>query len=63
MGQCKYRRYKVSQRNTKPKIITCGYHGWNDWYISSTSFDNGIPKDLKKYILPVEYNNIDQLSK
>ena len=45
----------------KSKIITCGYHGWNDWYISSTSFDNGIPKDLKKFIIPIVYNNIDQL--
>ena len=52
----------VREIQRKPKIITCGYHGWNDWYISSTSFDNGIPKDLKKYILPVEYNNIDQLN-
>ena len=39
----------------KSKIITCGYHGWNDWYISSTSFDNGIPKDLRKFILPINY--------
>ena len=45
----------------KSKIITCGYHGWNDWYISSTSFDNGIPKDLRKFILPINYNDIDQL--
>ncbi len=45
----------------KSKIITCGYHGWNDWYISSTSFNNGIPKGLRKYILPVVYNDIDQL--
>ena len=45
----------------KSKIITCGYHGWNDWYISSTSFDNGIPQDLKKFVIPIVYNDIDQL--
>ena len=47
----------------KSKIISCGYHGWNDWYISSTSFDNGIPKVLKKFILPTIYNDIDHLYK
>ena len=43
---------RLAREIKKSKIITCGYHGWNDWHISSTSFDNGTLEDLRKFILP-----------
>lgn len=45
----------------KEKIIICGYHGWQDWYIISTERNKGIPKCLKDLVIPLEYNNIEML--
>lgn len=59
----------------KDKIAFCGYHGWQDWYLSSnlTSNENltdhllpglnplGVPKCLENTALPFNYNNINDL--
>jgi len=45
----------------KEKIIICGYHGWQDWYIASTERNMGIPSVMKELVIPVEYNNFEQL--
>jgi len=45
----------------RDKIACCGYHGWQDWYIASTTRDRGIPQFAKSLILPFEYNNLSSL--
>jgi glutamate-1-semialdehyde 2,1-aminomutase/spore coat polysaccharide biosynthesis protein SpsF len=45
----------------KEKIIVCGYHGWQDWYIASTEKDAGIPKRMKELVISLKYNDIDML--
>jgi glutamate-1-semialdehyde 2,1-aminomutase len=45
------------------KIAVCGYHGWHDWYISSTSMNGGIPNYINKDIDKFEFNNIQSLEK
>jgi len=47
----------------KEKIIICGYHGWQDWYISSTERDAGIPKYMKELIINLKFNDLDSLKK
>lgn len=47
----------------REKIIVCGYHGWQDWYIVSTERNAGIPACLKELTLPVRYNDISSLEK
>ena len=47
----------------KQKVITCGYHGWHDWYIATTERDAGILPILKNYSFPMQYNNIETLKK
>jgi glutamate-1-semialdehyde-2,1-aminomutase len=47
----------------KEKIIVCGYHGWQDWYVVTTERDRGIPRVMKKLVLPMRYNDIDSLEK
>lgn len=47
----------------KDMIAACGYHGWHDWYIASTTRDKGIPSFNKELIRTFEYNNIDSLRK
>tara|TARA_B100000989_G_scaffold100035_1_gene73028 strand:- start:1357 stop:2733 length:1377 start_codon:yes stop_codon:yes gene_type:complete len=44
-------------------IAFSGYHGWHDWFISTTDLNGGIPKSTGKLIHKFEYNNIDSLEK
>lgn len=61
----------------KDKIAICGYHGWQDWYLSanltnSNNLDshlmksvpiNGVFKKFKNYTLPFKYNDFNGLKK
>jgi len=47
----------------RDKIACCGYHGWQDWYIATTTRNKGIPEDVKKLTLSFEYNKIGTLEK
>jgi glutamate-1-semialdehyde aminotransferase/spore coat polysaccharide biosynthesis protein SpsF (cytidylyltransferase family) len=42
-------------------IACCGYHGWQDWYIGSTTFNRGVPVPVRDLIKPFDYNNLDSL--
>ena len=44
-------------------IACCGYHGWQDWYIGSTTFNRGVPKAVQQLTLTFEYNNIESLKR
>ena len=45
----------------RDKILVCGYHGWHDWYIGSTSRNLGVPKEVQNLTLAFNYNDIDSL--
>ena len=59
----------------RQKIAICGYHGWHDWYLAAnlSSKDNlkdhlleglgskGVPNSLADTIVPLRYNNFDDL--
>ena len=47
----------------KDHIAFCGYHGWQDWYIGSTTRDLGVPDAVKALTHKFEYNNIESLEK
>ena len=39
---------RLARHYTKrDKVLISGYHGWHDWYISSTTRDKGFPCQLK----------------
>lgn len=42
-------------------IIVCGYHGWQDWYVGSTSRNKGVPRAVSELTHSFEYNNIESL--
>ncbi len=44
-------------------IACCGYHGWQDWFIGSTSRHKGVPDAVRKLTKPFTYNKIDTLQK
>jgi glutamate-1-semialdehyde 2,1-aminomutase/spore coat polysaccharide biosynthesis protein SpsF len=43
----------------RDKVIVCGYHGWQDWYIGSTTRNKGIPKAVCDLTTSVPYNDLD----
>ncbi|WP_310393421.1 aminotransferase class III-fold pyridoxal phosphate-dependent enzyme [Hymenobacter sp.] len=45
----------------RSKVLCCGYHGWHDWYIGTTSRDKGIPQEIKDLTAAFEYNNLDSV--
>ncbi len=47
----------------KEHIAVCGYHGWQDWYIGSTTRDLGVPQSVKELTHKFEYNNLESLEK
>jgi glutamate-1-semialdehyde 2,1-aminomutase/spore coat polysaccharide biosynthesis protein SpsF len=47
----------------RDKIACCGYHGWQDWYIGTTSFNRGVPKSVQQLTLTFEYNKIESLQR
>jgi len=47
----------------KEKIITCGYHGWHDWFIATTERDKGVAAFNKKLSFPAQYNDIASFEK
>ena len=53
---------RVARAHTKrDKVACCGYHGWQDWFIGSTTRSQGVPEAVRKLTLPFKYNDIDSL--
>ncbi len=42
-------------------IASCGYHGWQDWFIGSTTRHKGVPKAVQALTRTFEYNDLDSL--
>ena len=42
-------------------VAVCGYHGWQDWYIGSTTRDLGVPAAVKALTHSFSYNNLASL--
>lgn len=47
----------------KSKVLVCGYHGWQDWYIGSTSRNKGVPAEVSALTLSFAYNDIEVLKR
>jgi glutamate-1-semialdehyde aminotransferase len=45
----------------REKIACGGYHGWQDWYIGTTTRSKGVPRSTRELTIPFEYNNIESL--
>jgi glutamate-1-semialdehyde aminotransferase len=45
----------------RDSVLACGYHGWHDWYIGSTSRAEGVPGAVRGLIGTFEFNNIESL--
>lgn len=43
------------------KILCCGYHGWHDWYIATTSRAKGIPQAVSDLTYTFNYNDLESI--
>jgi glutamate-1-semialdehyde aminotransferase/spore coat polysaccharide biosynthesis protein SpsF (cytidylyltransferase family)/predicted dehydrogenase len=47
----------------RERIACCGYHGWQDWYIGSTTRHAGVPKAVRALTHPFVYNDLGSLQR
>ena len=45
----------------RDRIACCGYHGWQDWYIGSTTRHAGVPQAVRDLTHPFVYNDLGSL--
>ncbi len=43
----------------RDKVIVCGYHGWHDWYIGTTTRRIGVPKAVQALSLSLPFGDAD----
>lgn len=47
----------------RDRVACCGYHGWQDWYIGSTTRNAGVPEVVRELTHPFTYNDLSSLEK
>lgn len=45
----------------RDRIACCGYHGWQDWYIGSTTRNAGVPAAVRELTSQFRYNDLISL--
>ncbi len=45
----------------RDRVAICGYHGWADWYIGTTTRDLGVPAAVSALSHTFDYNDLDSL--
>ena len=54
---------RLARAYTKKDIVlVCGYHGWQDWYIGSTTRNLGVPLSTQELTKVFKYNDMGSLS-
>ena len=55
---------RVARAYTGRDIIACcGYHGWQDWYIGTTTRSRGVPQAIRDLTMTFNYNDIASLER
>lgn len=55
---------RIARAFTKREhVAVCGYHGWQDWYIGSTSRSAGVPDGVRALTHPFPYNDLEALDR
>lgn len=45
----------------RERVACCGYHGWQDWYVGSTTRNAGVPRAVRALTHPFRYNDLGSL--
>ena len=55
---------RISRAFTKrEKVACCGYHGWQDWFIGTTTRNLGVPVATRELTKTFDYNDLASLEK
>jgi glutamate-1-semialdehyde aminotransferase/spore coat polysaccharide biosynthesis protein SpsF (cytidylyltransferase family) len=55
---------RAARAHTKrDHVACCGYHGWQDWYIGSTTRNAGVPSAVRSLTHPFAYNDLGSLER
>jgi len=46
----------------RDRVAVCGYHGWHDWYIGSTTRDLGVPAAVKALTTALPFNDLQAVA-
>lgn len=46
----------------KNRVAICGYHGWQDWYIGTTSRNLGVPNEVADLSVTFKFNDVASLT-
>jgi glutamate-1-semialdehyde aminotransferase len=46
----------------RSKVLSCGYHGWHDWYIAVTDRNAGVPAEVRDLSFTFSYNDLTSVS-
>ena len=41
----------------RDRVLCCGYHGWQDWFIGTTTRCAGVPRDVRALTIAFPYND------
>jgi glutamate-1-semialdehyde 2,1-aminomutase/spore coat polysaccharide biosynthesis protein SpsF len=44
-------------------VAFCGYHGWHDWYVGTTTRNKGVPAEVSALSHGFTYNDIESLAR
>lgn len=47
----------------RDRIACCGYHGWQDWYIGTTTRNKGVPAAVRELTKTFSYNDLASLER
>lgn len=55
---------RAARAFTGRDVVACsGYHGWQDWYIGTTSRNRGVPQAVRDLTKTFRYNDIESLER
>lgn len=46
----------------RSKVLSCGYHGWHDWYVAVTDRNRGVPEAVQALSFTFRYDDLDHLA-
>jgi glutamate-1-semialdehyde aminotransferase len=44
-------------------IVTCGHHGWHDWFVGLTPLNRGVPGSVRELVSSFVYNDLNDLER
>ena len=47
----------------RERVLCCGYHGWHDWYIGTTTRHAGIPDPIRALTATFTYNDLGSVER